>query len=607
MTAPGWPPIESPETLRAAQSRPVLRDIGPPPPPPPTEPESVAVDAAEDDAPARSPWDEVLTLGSEERRAPFAANVVEAPVIRLAEGAGAPRPTALFYSDIVDKCADGIAMCARHRAFLPMASIREEEARLLEFADALAATGPGCMRRLVRWSAEVFESPDPWKAFSAVFMLGTFAGGEPFELAAAVLSLLPDGELERSAVAAEALALSPHPKLRPFLQQLTTSRHGPSAAVGIDALSRQQALPAERLAAALSDPRPAVRVAGLRAALRADTPASWVVPVHRLQRDNDEAVARCAARTCAALGAPWPWEEMREALPSGKRLPWMRGPEALEIFVLHGSGKDLPVIEQLLAAEDVSAGHLLQLGRLGHPLTWGFLLEHLSDEDLAEHAADALETMFGPMADEDQREHAAAWERAIGAIGASPDLRYRQGVPWRPKVVADECRSGRLSRAEVELRLVELAVRTGRGAPLDLSGWSLDVEPALTRYLAELERADSPASAGTWDVVLRHEIGARPVHAEPRPGGAGAASEPLQGLTLEQYASLCAELAVFTDRTEQVFARHGLAAAADRIRVNAAWQDRLGRDPAVKAYWERCYRHYQTYWAGAAPASPPRR
>jgi hypothetical protein len=68
-------------------------------------------------------------------------------------------------------------------------------------------------------------------------------------------------------------------------------------------------------------------------------------------------------------------------------------------------------------------------------------------------------------------------------------------------------------------------------------------------------------------------------------------------LTLQQYASLCAELSVLPQQTEQVFRRHGLESPQRRGRVDAFWRERLKTDPAAYREWQALYQHYRVYWA----------
>jgi hypothetical protein len=74
-------------------------------------------------------------------------------------------------------------------------------------------------------------------------------------------------------------------------------------------------------------------------------------------------------------------------------------------------------------------------------------------------------------------------------------------------------------------------------------------------------------------------------------------------LSLAQYASLCAELAVFPEAAEAVFQRHGLESQEKRAAVDAAWKDRLRQDEVQYMAWEEMYRRYHVYWTrrGAGP------
>jgi G:T/U-mismatch repair DNA glycosylase len=60
---------------------------------------------------------------------------------------------------------------------------------------------------------------------------------------------------------------------------------------------------------------------------------------------------------------------------------------------------------------------------------------------------------------------------------------------------------------------------------------------------------------------------------------------------------LCAELSVFPQSAEALFRRYGLDTAERRSAVDAAWKERLRRDPAEhRAWYERCA-CYRAYWA----------
>jgi len=56
-------------------------------------------------------------------------------------------------------------------------------------------------------------------------------------------------------------------------------------------------------------------------------------------------------------------------------------------------------------------------------------------------------------------------------------------------------------------------------------------------------------------------------------------------LTLEQYASVCAEIAVAPREARQIRAKYGMPDDATWSATDGAWQQRLSRDPALKARW----------------------
>ena len=85
-------------------------------------------------------------------------------------------------------------------------------------------------------------------------------------------------------------------------------------------------------------------------------------------------------------------------------------------------------------------------------------------------------------------------------------------------------------------------------------------------------------------------------HPRPAPTGEPATES---ALTLDQYASMCAELAVFADRADAVFAKYGLTDVRRRAAVDAAWKERLSRYPSERAEWERRYWQYESSWRGS--------
>ena len=89
----------------------------------------------------------------------------------------------------------------------------------------------------------------------------------------------------------------------------------------------------------------------------------------------------------------------------------------------------------------------------------------------------------------------------------------------------------------------------------------------------------------TGSAALPFPPGAEPSRPKaPEPPAAAAAAGPT--LTLQHYASLCAELAVFRDRSEAIFQHYGLGNPRDRVAVDLLWQERLRRNPTENQGWQ---------------------
>ncbi|WP_159396911.1 hypothetical protein [Sorangium cellulosum] len=104
-----------------------------------------------------------------------------------------------------------------------------------------------------------------------------------------------------------------------------------------------------------------------------------------------------------------------------------------------------------------------------------------------------------------------------------------------------------------------------------------------------------PASGAPPAAVLPFSSSAR------RQASDAPASPPAAALSLEQYASLCAELAASPGDAEALFARYGLGQPEARLAVDSAWRDRLARDPSAHRRWQ------ELYWQHRSRSSPARR
>jgi hypothetical protein len=74
-------------------------------------------------------------------------------------------------------------------------------------------------------------------------------------------------------------------------------------------------------------------------------------------------------------------------------------------------------------------------------------------------------------------------------------------------------------------------------------------------------------------------------------------------LTIERYAALCAELAVYPAQQEAVFQRYGLGDPRERAAADGAWKARLQRDPAEYQRWQALYQEHRARLSGGVPKS----
>lgn len=81
--------------------------------------------------------------------------------------------------------------------------------------------------------------------------------------------------------------------------------------------------------------------------------------------------------------------------------------------------------------------------------------------------------------------------------------------------------------------------------------------------------------------------------------GMGNAAAEGPRLTLAQFASLCAEMAVEADKADQVRARYGFDEAS-HAREHGMWQWRFDQDKALFTEYLNRFRHYRDWLLGAA-------
>jgi hypothetical protein len=145
--------------------------------------------------------------------------------------------------------------------------------------------------------------------------------------------------------------------------------------------------------------------------------------------------------------------------------------------------------------------------------------------------------------------------------------------------------------------------------------WSLRVneDGALREKLAELRaQEDLPLPDLTVaPAVLRRSrrwVGAgKTGEDEVRDDGGGDLAAPAAGgLTLDRYASLCAEINVFPKDAARILQKHGLADEAAWAVVDRSWRGVMERDMSLARDYRGLYGHYRAGFAAARMRSTGR-
>lgn len=404
---------------------------------------------------------------------------------------GGPIGVADFHAQIVAHCADSLAMHARDRAALPLVTVADTEARIRRQREAVRSLESHTAPHVATWWEAEAESADPWKAWAALFLLGSADEADTRENILRALDAIPADD-ERWMHAAEALALIPAGLA--LGHDLARSPGSVARAVGIDVLSRCEGLPAEVVREHLGAAEPAVAASAARSAARMGIARDVVPELLLCMRGEDAGAAWEAARALTLAGVREPYFEVR----AGGALAAVLGASAVELLVMAGEDADIDAFESVIAGVPMTPGLLSAVARFGNVTAWSFLAHYLADAALVGPAVLALRTLFGDLVPEAEETSFAAWQRAIGEQELTPTLRYRAGKPWRPSLVVAECMSGSLSRIEVGWRVDELAARTGGRASVDLGLWEPDARSALAAFAREIESHDARWRAGAW-------------------------------------------------------------------------------------------------------------
>ncbi|MGH7298219.1 MAG: hypothetical protein ACRELB_24990, partial [Polyangiaceae bacterium] len=297
------------------------------------------------------------------------------------------RPRRELHTEVVVACAENVAMLARHRDERPAWERPENEQALLFNVEAIGASGGQCARIIVDWWS---KSDDPWKTWAAVFTLACFPEADVLEAILRGLEELPADATHHAPAAAEALLVAPHPHVPELAKDLCASPNPIARAVGIEFLGRRKLLTPQEVRHHGRDANVAVLAAAIASA--GVLPPNWAPTfLEPYLRCPEPVVAWRAAQQLTHLHQVAPYYYLRRDECAAL------GSKALEVLVQFGDASDLERFEGIVARGPATVEVLSATARFGEPSTWAFLVHHLADPELADAAARALLTLFGPI------------------------------------------------------------------------------------------------------------------------------------------------------------------------------------------------------------------
>ncbi|CAN94278.1 MULTISPECIES: hypothetical protein [Sorangium] len=417
------------------------------------------------------------------------------PPVRI-DPAFRPAASSDLHARVVRDALDRLGAAARLRDDGPFSERAGCERDMLAASDAILVTSGDPIRTLLSaWLGEA-EDARGYVTYAAVFALARIGGPDALQAVRAGLDALPPDAEAAAARAADALAVVPRPDLPLLAEDLVRDGSPVARAVGVELALRLDPAPARMLNAHLFDSSPVVLQAALRAAGRSrfNDVAPLFPLLERWLHFPHRQVAYLAALALLEGGSTAPYEQ----IVRGGRLAQILGPLALEILVLAGGARDKEAFARIARSAPLSPSTLSALGRFGHPEAWAIFLHALSDDALAEAAAEALATLFGPLVPPGAELDGPAWRAAIAALKPDPTVRLRRGKAWSAQVVAEEIDQGDLNRWSTAQRLRELAVRAQVEGRVDLAAWGhapIDAVGAVTR---EARSVTSRRSSHGW-------------------------------------------------------------------------------------------------------------
>lgn len=200
-------------------------------------------------------------------------------------------------------------------------------------------------------------------------------------------------------------------------------------------------------------------------------------------------------------------------------------------------------------------------------------------------------------------------------VPRGPALPFAEGAPTAPEIASSAPVEPRIARPASKLGGTALAVDVPSGPALPFARGAVADSKAVL--------GDSEARPPLPVVEKRSKLGgmsfgftvpknlplargaaapAAPAVATPEiptPPAGSAPALPPPPLTLEQHASLCAELSFSPDKGAEILARYRLSAEA-KVLVDQFYREKVGESAEVHAAWDRGYRGYYAWLVDAA-------
>lgn len=194
---------------------------------------------------------------------------------------------------------------------------------------------------------------------------------------------------------------------------------------------------------------------------------------------------------------------------------------------------------------------------------------------------------------------------ALEAVVAMPTVVAPGNTAYVGDLVSSDGPSPWARRPKSELAGTSLAVEIPRVPALPFASAGSAAE-ALDRAVQAAEQIQGPKPAvpaarldATTDMLdLSSILQALPFAKEASHSSAMPAPQPAPpfapGLTLEQHASMCVEIALGPARVAETLARYRIT-PQEKVLIDRYYRDRVAASAEVRAAWERSYQSYQVW------------